>query len=95
MNRQAPWLIIDATGFIGSSGRLEPMFIFDLASNFYDDYPAIFERLTADDLLGIARRHIHPDRLAIVAVGPADELRPQLEEIAPVTVHDAEPPTPG
>jgi hypothetical protein len=34
----------------------------------------------------MARRHIDPERIAIVAVGPADVLEKQLEGVGPVTV---------
>ena len=38
-------------------------------------------------ILDAARRYFHPDHMAIVAVGPAAELAPQMEEIGlPVTV---------
>ena len=33
-----------------------------------------------------ARAHVQPDKLKIVVVGRADEIQPQLGEIAPVTV---------
>ena len=32
-------------------------------------------KLTKEDLLGIAREHLHPDRLKILAVGSADAAR--------------------
>jgi len=69
------------------AGRLEDLVKFDLPSDYYDDYPALLAEVTSDDVLEAARRHLHPDRLAIVAVGPAEDLRPQLEPFGPVTVH--------
>jgi len=38
------------------------------------------------DVAEAARQRLHPDRVAVVAVGPADVLRPQLEKLGPVEV---------
>jgi len=38
------------------------------------------------DLATAAVSRLHPDRIAIVAVGPAATLRPQLERFGPVEV---------
>ncbi len=69
------------------ANRLEAIAIFDLPLDYYDTYPALLYDLSHDDLLAAAREHLHPDRLAIVAVGPAETLVPQLEGFGPVTVH--------
>ncbi len=67
--------------------RLEAIAVFDLPLDYYDSYPAELYDVRREDLLSAAREHLHPDRLVIVAVGPADELRPGLEVFGPVTVH--------
>ena len=66
--------------------RLEALAVFGLPDDFYEHYPSVFLDTTREELLETAQRHIQPDHLAIVAVGPAEELRPQLEELGPVTV---------
>ena len=38
----------------------------------------------------MARRHLDPERIAVVAVGPAEILEPQLEGVGPVTVWSPE-----
>lgn len=61
--------------------RLENLVIFGLPDDYYDRY---YERLQAVDrerLLQTARRHLHPERIAVVAAGPVDRLRPQLEKL--------------
>lgn len=66
--------------------RLETLAIYGLPSDYYDTY---LERLTAlsrEELLEAARRHLDPEHIAVVAVGPADTLVPQLEGLGPVTV---------
>lgn len=67
--------------------RLESLVVFDLGDDYFEHYPGILTGITRDQLLAAAREHLHPDHLAIVAVGPAEELRPQLEGLGPVTVH--------
>ena len=67
--------------------RLEAIAVFDLPLDYYDSYPAVLADIECDELLETASTHFHPDRLAIVAVGPAEDLEPQLEGFGPVTVH--------
>ncbi|HXU32603.1 MAG TPA: pitrilysin family protein [Thermoanaerobaculia bacterium] len=66
--------------------RLEVLSIYDLADDYYDRY---LERITSIDraeLLALAHRHIRPEQIAIVAVGPAEQLEPQLAHLGPVEV---------
>ena len=67
--------------------RLEAIAVFDLPLDYYDSYPGSLYDIRRDDLLETARRRLHPERLVIVAVGPAEDLSPQLEGFGPVTVH--------
>ncbi len=53
-----------------------------------DDYPtrrlAWLERATTDELRELARRRVHPDRLAMLVVGDAAKIEASLAEIAPI-----------
>jgi zinc protease len=75
--------------------RLEILAVYGLPDDYYDAYAERLNAVTRETLLEVARRHVDPENIAIVAVGPADELVPQLEGIGPVTVHrrpaDGEP----
>ena len=71
--------------------RLEILALYGLPDDYYDSYSERLSAVTREDLLRCAREHIHPDRLAIVAVGPAEVLLPQLEGVGEVTVHRREP----
>jgi predicted Zn-dependent peptidase len=44
------------------------------------------EALSLTDLRGAADRHLHPDRLTRIVVGPKDAVLSQLEELGPVQV---------
>lgn len=55
---------------------------YELPDEHYDTYRERIEAVTRDDVLRVARRHLHPDRAVIVAVGPEDRLEDQLREIS-------------
>ena len=66
--------------------RLEVMAVYGLPQDYYVGYPDVLRDLTSEDVLAASRRLLHPDRMAVVAVGPAEQLRPQLEKLGPVKV---------
>lgn len=70
--------------------RLELLAVYGFPDNHYDSYTERLAAVTRERLLEAARRHLHPDHIAIVTVGPADTLLPQLEGLGPVTVHRRE-----
>lgn len=71
--------------------RLEILAVFGFPDDHYVRYTERLSAITREHLLEAARRHLHPEQIAIVMVGPADTLVPQLEELGPVTVHRREP----
>ena len=70
----------------GISHRLETLAVHGLPDDYFADYLARIEAITADELLACARAHLRPAEAAAVAVGPASELRPQLEPHGEVRV---------
>ena len=71
--------------------RLEILSVYGLPDDYYDTYLDRLAAVTREDLLNGAREHLHPDRIAVVAVGPADELVPQFDGVGEVTVYRREP----
>jgi zinc protease len=67
--------------------RLEVLAVYGLPDDHYDAYTERLAAATREQLLEAAQRHIDPERIAIVAVGPADDLVPQFEGVGEVTVH--------
>jgi len=65
----------------GVMRRIENLVIFGLPDDFYRRYPELLAEVDRETLLRMARRHLHPDRMAVVAAGPAEVLRPQFEEL--------------
>jgi zinc protease len=66
--------------------RLADLAVYDLPDDHYDRYLRTIASTSRADLREAAQRHLHPDRLAIVAVGPAEVLRPQFEPLGEVVV---------
>ena len=59
--------------------------------DFWDKNWGRLAALDAEEVAAAARRHIDADRLVVVAVGPAEELQPQLEELGRVIRIDRAP----
>ncbi len=66
--------------------RLSQLAVFGLADDYFDRYFAELREVTPEAIRDVARRHLRPEACAVVAVGPAAELLPQLEPLGPVTV---------
>jgi zinc protease len=66
--------------------RLETLAVYDLPNDYFERYLKRLPTITREEILTVARRHLHPENIAVVAVGPAETLRPQLEPLGPVTV---------
>jgi len=58
----------------------------DLPADYYSKYVASVPTVTADDVLGAAKRLVDDKSLVIVVVGPAKKLKKGLEAIAEVEV---------
>jgi zinc protease len=71
--------------------RLEDLAVYGLPDDHYDRYFERVNAVTRESILAAARRHLDPDHLAIVAVGPGEVLEAQLEALGPVVVHPHEP----
>jgi len=66
--------------------RLETLAIYGLPDDYFDDYVAHLATVTREEVLEVSRRHLDPERIGIVAVGPAEVLEPQLEGLGLVQV---------
>ena len=71
------------------ASRLETLAAFDLEHDEYERWPERIRATTRQDVHEVCRRHLLPDRLAVIAVGPASELAPQLENLGTIEVQPA------
>lgn len=67
-------------------GSLVDLEVYGLPDDSLDTYRTRVKQLTQEDLRQAALSRIHPERVAIVVVGPAAVLEPQLERFGPVRV---------
>ena len=66
--------------------RLEILALYDLPDHHYDGYLERIAAVTREDVLRVAQGHLDPEHMAIVAVGPADVLAPQLQGLGEIKV---------
>lgn len=66
--------------------RIEDLVVYELDADYYDRHPARLAEVTVAQVDDAARRYLDPDRMTIVAVGPASTLTPQLEPFGAVEV---------
>jgi zinc protease len=66
--------------------RLESLAVYGLPDDYFERYTERLAAVTEQDVLEVSRRHLDPEHIAVVAVGPAEELEPQLAGLGPVQV---------
>jgi zinc protease len=66
-------------------------------ADYLETYKAALENVTLADVTAVAKKYIHPDRLAILVVGNGPEIKPGLDELkmGPVQPVDITIPKPG
>lgn len=69
------------------AARLENLSIFRLPLDYYETYRDDLRSMTPELVRETAQRYLFPDRMVVVAAGPAETLAPQLEAFGPVHVH--------
>jgi zinc protease len=67
-------------------GSLVNLAVYDLPSDSLDTYRGRVQAVTAEDVAQAARDLLHPERVAIILLGPADALSAQFEGLAEIIV---------
>jgi len=64
--------------------------------DYLETYRAALEKVTVADLERVAKKYVHPDKLAVLVVGKGDEIKPGLDELkmGPVQTVDITIPMP-
>lgn len=72
------------------AGALAALVRYGLPDDFYDTYRDHMRAVTPRDVQRVAREHLDPRALQLLAVGDPDSIRQPLEELrfGPITVHD-------
>lgn len=65
--------------------------LYDLPADYLQTYRDRVNAVTLEDVERVAKKYISPDKIAIVIVGDAGEILPQIKSYAPkVEIFDAE-----
>ncbi len=72
------------------AGQIVQMKMLGLDKKYLETYRDRIAKVTKDDVLQAAKAHIHPDRLAIIAVGDATVIKDKIAPIASVALYDIE-----
>lgn len=64
--------------------------IYNLPSDYWDNYPAQISAISADDVQRVSRKYIDPATMQIVGVGDAQKIGPVLEKYGPLSVFDTQ-----
>ena len=63
---------------------------YNLADDYWDNYPAKIAAVTADDVQRVAGKYLNPEAMQIVAVGDGRKIKPILEKFGTIEVYDSE-----
>jgi zinc protease len=79
---------------LAESERLE---FYGYPANYLETYEAALRKVTVADLTAAAKKHIHPNQLAVLVVGNESEIKPPLDtlNLGPVHSIDITIPQPG
>ena len=74
------------------AAALASLKVFGLPEDYYDTYRSRIRAVSSSDIETVARDHVHPEQLQIVAVGDHERIGPQLESLnmGPVRYYDAD-----
>ena len=72
----------------GVAGSISALYTQDLPQNYYQEYSAKINAVTADDLVRVAKKYIDLDNMAMVIVGDRAVIEPKLRAtgIAPIVL---------
>ena len=72
------------------AARVQDIWLYGLATDFYKTYAKRMSEVTPETAQSLARKYLHSDDLAVVVVGEANQVRPELEKLGKVIVYDAD-----
>ena len=72
------------------AGQLASMILYDLPDDYFATYRDRIRAVTPAEAADAARRHVHPEQVAIVVVGDPESIVPELEGLGlgPVQVEE-------
>jgi len=62
--------------------------LYGFPADYFEKYPSLIEKVTAEDVQRVARKYVHPDALAVLVVGNESAFEKPLSTLGPVTSID-------
>lgn len=82
-----PTTIETPTQIAGQIGQIK---LLGLDKSYLENYRKEISKVEVADVQGAMQEHLHPDRMAMVLVGDANEIKGKVEPIASVNLYDIE-----
>src|SRR6185312_2743919 len=75
-----------------ATGAFSQLFLYNLASDYYEKLPGRLSAVTAGDSEEVAKKYLHPEQMILVCVGDRAKIEPQLAklDLGAVEIRDAD-----
>jgi len=64
-----------------TAGTMGGLYLYDLPLDYYQTLPSRIDAMTTSDVLSVAKKHLAPERMLIVAVGDKAKIEPQISKL--------------
>jgi zinc protease len=81
-------LSLENAGRVAS--RVQDIWLYGLAADFYKTYAKRMSAVTPESAQSLAKKYLSTETVAVVVVGEAKQIRPELEKLGKVIVYDAD-----
>ena len=72
------------------AARIVSIELYGLGKTYYNTYNSKVNAVTSDDIMRVAKKYLHPDKMVIVAAGKADLLKDTLKKFGTVELYNAD-----
>ncbi len=76
----------------GAAGDFSNAYLYDLGLDYYARLPGRLSAVAAEDVQGVAKKYLVPEKMIVVAVGDRAKIEPELAKLnlGAVEIRDAE-----
>ncbi len=64
-----------------TAGTMSGIYLYDLPLDYYQTLPGRVQAIQSSDVMDVAKRHLVPDRMVVVAVGDRSKIEPQISKL--------------
>ncbi len=64
-----------------TAGTMASIYLFDLPLDYYQTLPTRIDAIQTSDVLNVAKKHLVPERMVVVAVGDRAKIEPQIAKL--------------